>query len=63
MENSRQFLCTNLNYSQVGRSFGQYHEMSVPSLQFREMIEGKRKKKKKKKRIFLHLNTGQLDSF
>lgn len=38
MENSRQFLCTNLNYSQVGRSFGQYHEMSVPSLQFKEMI-------------------------
>jgi len=37
--------------------------MSVPSLQFREMIEGKRKKKKKKKRIFILLNTGQLDIF
>lgn len=43
MENSRQFLCTNLNYSEVGKSFGQYYEMSVTSLQFREMIEEKKK--------------------
>lgn len=61
MENSRQFLCTNLNYSQVGRSFGQYHEMSVPSLQFKEMIGWLKGKEKKKKDIssFKYWTVGQ----